>query len=83
LARRRLVATAANEPPSSELARAAAYCLHWTALGRFVDDVRLSPDNNLCEQQLRDIALGRNYANRRVMRNRRRALGSRVAGDFT
>ena len=61
--KRWLVATAANEPPSSELARAAAYCLnHWTALGRFVDDVRLSPDNNLCEQQLRDIALGRkNY----------------------
>jgi DNA-binding beta-propeller fold protein YncE len=35
---------------------------HWTALTRFVEDGRLSPDNNLCESQLRDIALGRrNY----------------------
>jgi transposase len=58
--RRWLVVTAASEPPSSELARAAAYCLnHWTALGRFVSDARLCPDNNLCEQQLRAVALGR------------------------
>lgn len=57
------VATAASEPPSSDIAKAAAYCLnHWTALTRFVDDGRVSPDNNICEQQLRDIALGRkNY----------------------
>ena len=34
----------------------------WTALTRFVDDGRLSLDNNLCEQQMRAIALGRrNY----------------------
>jgi transposase len=58
--KRWLAATTANEPPSSELAKAAAYCVnHWTALGRFVADGRLSLDNNLCEQQLRDIALGR------------------------
>jgi transposase len=58
--KRWLVATAVHEPPSSELARAAGYCLnHWTALGRFVGDGRLSLDNNRCEQQLRDIALGR------------------------
>ena len=35
---------------------------HWTALTRFVDDGRLSLDNNLVERQIRDIALGRkNY----------------------
>jgi transposase len=57
------VATAASEPPSSDIAKAAAYCLnHWAALTRFVEDGRVGLDNNLCEQQLRDIALGRkNY----------------------
>ena len=58
-----LDSTVAQEPPSSELAKAAKYCVnHWTALNRFLDDGRLSPDNNVCEQQLRDVALGRkNY----------------------
>lgn len=58
-----LVTTGGTEPPGSDLAKAAAYCLnHWTALTRFVEDGRLSLDNNVCEQQLRAIALGRkNY----------------------
>ncbi len=57
------VVTSQNEPPSSDLAKAAAYSMnHWEALTRFVTDGRVSLDNNLCEQQLRDIALGRkNY----------------------
>jgi transposase len=57
------VATAATEPPSSELAQAAAYGLnHWAALTRFLEDGRISLDNSHVEQQLRDIALGRkNY----------------------
>ena len=61
--RRWLITTAGKEPPSSELAKAAGYSLnHWTALTRFLEDGRLSLDNNLCEQQLRDVALGRrNY----------------------
>lgn len=61
--KRWLVSTHGTEPPSSDLAKAAAYILNqWTALTRFVEDGRLSPDNNLCEQQLRAIALGRrNY----------------------
>jgi len=55
-----LVATIAAEPPSSALAKAVAYCLNqWTALTRFLEDGRLGLDNNLCEQQLRGIALGR------------------------
>jgi hypothetical protein len=55
--------TRQNEPPSSELARAAGYLVnHHGALSRFLEDGRLAPDNNLCEAQLRDIALGRkNY----------------------
>jgi len=53
-------ATRASEPPSTDLGKAAGYVLnHWTALTRFVADGRVSLDNNLCEQQLRDIALGR------------------------
>jgi transposase len=61
--KRWFVATSQSEPPSSDLAKAAAYPLnHWEALTRFVKDGRVSLDNNLCEQQLRDIALGRkNY----------------------
>jgi len=57
------VATRASEPPSTDLGKAAGYVLnHWAALTRFVVDGRVSLDNNLCEQQLRDIALGRkNY----------------------
>jgi transposase len=57
------VATSAAEPPSTDLAQASAYFLnHWEALRRFVNDGRVSLDNNHVEQQLRDIALGRkNY----------------------
>jgi transposase len=52
--------TRTNEPPSSDLARAAGYLVnHHRALSRFLEDGRLAPDNNLCEAQLRDIALGR------------------------
>lgn len=58
-----LVATMGSEPPSSALAKAAQYVINqWTALTRFLEDGRLDPDNNLCERQLRDVALGRkNY----------------------
>jgi transposase len=58
-----LVYTANTEPPSSELAKASGYLLNqWQALTRFLEDGRLSLDNNLCERQIRDIALGRkNY----------------------
>ena len=61
--KRWLVTTLADEPPSSAMAKATSYMLnHWEALTRFLQDGRLSPDNNLCEQQLRAIALGRrNY----------------------
>jgi transposase len=55
--------TRGQEPPSTDLAKAAGYFVnHWQALTRFLQDGRLSPDNNLCESQLRDVALGRrNY----------------------
>ena len=58
-----LAAGLTNEPPESELAKARRYVLnHWVALTRFVDDGRLLLDNNITEQQMRGIALGRkNY----------------------
>jgi len=55
-----LVRVQQHEPPASALAQASAYILnHWVALTRFLDDGRLGLDNNLCERQIRDLALGR------------------------
>ena len=55
-----LLTTVATEPPRSELTKAASYSVkQWTALTRFLNDGRLALDNNVCEQQLRDVALGR------------------------
>jgi hypothetical protein len=52
-----------REPPASTLAKACAYSSnHWEALTRFLSDGRLPLDNNLCESQIRSLALGRrNY----------------------
>lgn len=58
-----LIKTAKEEPPKSALHQACAYSLnHWTALTRFLDDGALALDNNLCELQIRSLAVGRkNY----------------------
>ena len=58
--KRWLVGTLAQEPPGSQLAGAIGYLVNqWTPLTRFLHDGRLSLDNNLCERQIRDVALGR------------------------
>lgn len=42
--------TRAQDPPSTDLAKAAGYFVnHWTALSRFLEDGRLDLDNNICE----------------------------------
>jgi transposase len=47
-------------PPKSALGKAIGYGVnHWDALCRYVEDGRLRPDNNLLEQQIRPIAVGR------------------------
>jgi transposase len=52
--------TAAKEPPESALHKACAYTLnHWVALTRFLEDGSLALDNNLCELQIRSLAVGR------------------------
>jgi len=55
--------TLMSEPPASSLARACGHCLkQWVALTEFVHDGLLPLDNNLCERQIRSLALGRkNY----------------------
>lgn len=52
--------TVARENPKSDLRAAARYPLnHWDALVRFLDDGTLALDNNLCELQIRSLAVGR------------------------
>jgi transposase len=46
--------------PKNKIAEAIAYTLnHWTHLTRFLEDGRLPIDNNLCENTIRPVALGR------------------------
>lgn len=61
--KRWLKASLKHEPPKSAFAQACAYMLrHWEALTRFTTDGALALDNNLCESQIRSLALGRrNY----------------------
>lgn len=61
--RRWLTASLKHEPPRSAFAQACGYVLrHWDALNRFTTDGSLALDNNLCESQIRSLALGRkNY----------------------
>jgi hypothetical protein len=61
--KRWLRASAKHEPPKSGFAQACGYLLkHWDALNRFTTDGALALDNNLCESQIRSLALGRkNY----------------------
>ena len=49
--------------PSSAIGKAIRYALnHWDDFGRFLDDPRISLDNNASERSLRRVALGRkNY----------------------
>lgn len=49
-----------KHPPKSKLGAGFAYLVkHWAALTRYTEDGRLRPDNNICEGQIRDLALGR------------------------
>lgn len=61
--KRWLAKTTAREPPESALHKACAYSLNqWDALTRFLEDGRVGLDNNLCELQIRSLAVGRkNY----------------------
>jgi transposase len=59
--KRWLAAVHGSEPPGTDLAKAVGYMIRqWEALNRFTREGRLRLHNNLVEQQLRSIALGRN-----------------------
>jgi transposase len=46
--------------PKSRIGKAIAYCLnHWDRLIRFLEDGRIEPSNNLIENCIRHLALGR------------------------
>jgi transposase len=55
--------TVEKEPPESVMHKACAYIVNQhQALLRFLEDAEISLDNNLCERQLRALAIGRkNY----------------------
>lgn len=58
--RRWLVRKKKRHSPASAMGQAIAYATnHWKALTRYTEDGRLKPDNNICEGQIRDVALGR------------------------
>ena len=57
-------------PPKSALGQAISYARNrGETLMRFLDDVRIPLDNNASERALRIVALGRNYAERPIMRS--------------
>lgn len=59
-------------PRSSSTAEAIRYAItRWAPLCRFLDDGTIEIDNNAAERAIRPIALGRNYAKRRIMRRYR------------
>jgi hypothetical protein len=54
--------------PSSALGKAANYTLsQWHKLTRFLEHAELELSNNLAENSMRPVALGRNYVHSRIM----------------
>jgi transposase len=68
--------------PKSPLGDAVRYLTNqWGALQHFVEDGRLAIDNNRAENQLRVVALGRNYADLPIMWTA--AVAARVAAAWS
>ena len=65
----RLLQARADVLPKSPMGQAVTYALNqWAALQRYLEDGRLAIDNNATERSLRGVAVGRNYAETRIMR---------------
>ena len=70
-----------QHPPKSVMGNAINYTLkNWQALTRFITNTEIPPDNNRSERALRAVALGRNYAESRIMRSS--LGGARAAPDI-
>ncbi len=68
--RQRVEAARAQALPASKLAQAANYTLTlWRKLTRFLEYPELELSNNLAENSMRGVALGRNYAQSAIMRS--------------
>ena len=64
----RIEVVRAQALPSSTLAKAANYTLTlWRKLTRFLEHPELELSNNLAENSMRPVALGRNYVQSRIM----------------
>jgi transposase len=60
-----------RDVPKSPVGDAVRYLTNqWGALQRYVDDGRVAIDNNRAENQLRVVAVGRNYVESSIMRSR-------------
>ena len=60
--------------PKSDFGKALNYLRnHWSALQLYLSDGRLPMDNNEVEQLMKQVAVGRNYAEFGIMRSRRRS----------
>ncbi len=58
--------------PKSPMAEALGYARNnWTALVRYTEAGYLAIDNNVAEREMKRIAIGRNYADLKIMRSRR------------
>ena len=56
--------------PRSPLGKAITYTLkNWTALNRYTEAAFLSIDNNHSERQIKQLVIGRNYAEPAIMRS--------------
>ena len=56
--------------PKSPLGQAVGYARNqWPSLGRYLTDTRFAIDNNVAERAVRPLAIGRNYAQFRIMRS--------------
>jgi len=75
-----LLAQRQRVPDSSATAKAIDYSLkRWRALTHYLDDGQVPIDNNWVENQIRPIAIGRNYVESEIMRSGRRRLAQLVA----
>ena len=57
--------------PKSNFGQALGYLRnHWEQLQTYLDDARVPIDNNEVEQLMKQVAIGRNYAESTIMRSR-------------
>ena len=69
--RRWLESERPHHAPKSPMGAAIRYAINqWDALGVFLENPNIPLDNNESESALRRVALGRNYAEPRLMRSR-------------